>query len=148
MKRKIKLFKFPAPAPSVWNYKTNSFSSYLRRTTVEKLPSFRQLSRTKAKCKDNLTEGFQYQNIYLIINLQASWGLVKAFHLAVGIPCRSRKALAKLVLDASWAAFADGPKHLTPAALKSSTIPNYQNQQKNQVISLETSSHFGKRKTT
>lgn len=120
MNRKINVFKFPAPSPSVSNYKTNSFSSYLRRTIVEKLPV---LGNYRGP---NTQRSFQYQNIYLIINLQASWGLLKAFHLAVGIPCRSRKALAKLVLDASWAAFADGPKHLTPAALRSSTIPNYQ----------------------
>lgn len=41
----------------------------------------------------------------------------------MGMPCRSMKALEKLLLASSWAALAEGPKHGTPAAVRSSTIP-------------------------
>lgn len=67
----------------------------------------------------------EWQGLYLSIKAQAALGSVKDFHLAVGMSCRSRKALLKLLLDSSWAAFAVGPKHLIPAAVKSSTIPKH-----------------------
>lgn len=68
-----------------------------------------------------------YKEFYLLMKPHAAFGSVKDFHLAVGIPWRSKKDLVKLLLDSSWAAFAVGPKHLTPAAVKSSTIPKNTN---------------------
>lgn len=41
----------------------------------------------------------------------------------MGMPWRSMKALEKLLLASSCAAFAEGPKHGTPAAVRSSTMP-------------------------
>ena len=41
----------------------------------------------------------------------------------MGMPCRSMKALEKLLLASSWAARAEGPKQATPSAVRASTTP-------------------------
>lgn len=66
---------------------------------------------------------------YLMMKLQASSGLSKALQRAVGIPWRSINSLANFLLASNWAALAVGPKHFTPTAVRSPTIPSNRDRQ-------------------
>ena len=66
------------------------------------LPYYKPVTVTLTFQYDNKTIAFhRLSSIYLIMKSQASSGLMKALHLAVGIPCRSINSLANLLLDSN-----------------------------------------------